>query len=405
MAALGLLIAIVAILTRPRPVAPVTVEIPEVVDVSWRSNAFRVQPGEIMTSLFRRAGINPATGERLIEAFKRGGFNFRRMRPGDSLILMYRDGELDRVLYRRNLERVYRLDLEPDDCRVSMSLRLVRRTPSAIRGDIETSLYEAMLDLGEKPALIADYADIFGWEIDFFCETQQGDSFTVLVERKTVDADFIGYGNVLVARYRGAVGDFRAYRFRDPDGRTDFYNSDGECMRKTFLKSPLHFTRVTSYFGRRYHPIRRRRMHHAGVDYAAPVGTPVSCVAAGHVTFCGWNGGYGNLVEVTHPGGYKTRYGHLSRFGKGIRSGVSVAQNRVVGYVGSTGISTGPHLHYEVRKFDSPVNPLRVDAPRVDPVKEEHLDLFRAVRDSLDRLLERPGPLITPRPQPDQGPS
>jgi murein DD-endopeptidase MepM/ murein hydrolase activator NlpD len=157
-------------------------------------------------------------------------------------------------------------------------------------------------------------------------------------------------------------------------------------MRKTFLKSPLNFARVTSFFGRRFHPIIRTWRQHHGVDYAAPTGTPVSSVAEGRVVCAGWKGGYGKCVEVSHPGGYLSRYGHLSGYGRGVRVGATVSQGQVVGYVGSTGLSTGPHLHFEVHKFGTAVNPLKLDPPRVEPVKPEFLAGFTATRDSVCRL-------------------
>ncbi|HDQ98763.1 MAG TPA: M23 family metallopeptidase, partial [candidate division WOR-3 bacterium] len=222
-----------------------------------------------------------------------------------------------------------------------------------------------------------------GWEVDFFTETQIGDSFAILVTRRMQDSTVIGYEPVSGVRYQGVAGDFAGFRFTDPEGRTDYYNRDGDCMRKTFLKSPLNFARVTSFFGRRFHPIHRTWRQHHGLDYAAPTGTPVSAVADGRVAVAGWMGGYGNCVDVVHPGGYRTRYGHLSRFGAGVKVGATVSQGQVIGYVGSTGLSTGPHLHFELHANGAPKNPLRFDPPRVEPVKPEFLAAFAVARDSL----------------------
>jgi murein DD-endopeptidase MepM/ murein hydrolase activator NlpD len=295
-----------------------------------------------------------------------------------------------RLYYARSFELVYRIDVDSPFCRVGTLLRPVSLRTVLVRGVIATSLYEALLDLGERPALIADYTDIFGWEIDFFSEPQPGDSFAVLVQRKYADTTFIGYGSIVAARYRGAVGEFTACRFTDPEGHTDYYNPDGQSLRKTFLKSPLRFSRISSRFGSRRHPILRvRRMHH-GLDYVAPKGTLVSCVADGRVTVAGWQGGYGRLVEVAHAGGYVTRYGHLSGFGKGIRAGVAVVQGQTIGLVGSTGLSTDPHLHYEVRRHDSPTNPLKLNPPRAAPVKLAYAAQYQAARESLAARLSTP---------------
>jgi hypothetical protein len=279
-----------------------------------------------------------------------------------------------------------------------MVLPRIRRIPATVTGGISSSLYEAMLELGEKPALIAGYADIFGWEVDFFCETQENDSFLIVVERKLADSMVIGYGPVIAARYHGQVGDIRAFRFTDPDGHTDYYNEKAQSLRKTFLRSPLRFSRITSHFGSRYHPIRRIRCRHAGIDYAAPRGTPVSCVADGRVSIAAWTGGYGKLVEVSHASGLRSRYGHLSGYGRGIRTGANVTQGQTIGYVGSTGMSTGPHLHYEIRRNGSPINPLRMNVPRAEPVKDDYLPAFEALRDSILDAVPGLAPAMPPQP-------
>ncbi len=244
-----------------------------------------------------------------------------------------------------------------------------------------------MMAQGEQPQLIMDYTDVFGWEIDFFSEVQPNDSFAILFERRYCDSTCIGYGAILTATYSGQVGSFAGYRFTDPEGTTDYYNAEGQNLRKTFQKSPLRFSRVSSFFGRRFHPILRRVRQHSGVDYVAPRGTPAEAVADGRVISAGWSGGYGRLVVLGHAEGYQTRYGHLSGFAKGIRSGAPVRQGQVVGYVGSTGLSTGPHLHYEVRKFGSAVNPLRLNPPRRSPVRQVFLPQFRQTRDSLAAIM------------------
>ncbi|UCG44151.1 MAG: M23 family metallopeptidase [candidate division WOR-3 bacterium] len=383
---LAVLIGSVIILTlrrgrQTRPAA--TTEVPDTSAAGTRTVCYTVQPGEVMTRLLSRTSIEDSVATEVISALRDAGFNFRRMKPGDSLQLEYRGGRLTRLLYRKAAERVYRVDLTGDEPRVSMLLLGIRRVSMVLTGSIASSLYESVLNLGESPALISEFADILGWEIDFFCETQENDSFTFLFEQKFLDSSPVGYGDIHFARYWGQVGDFSAFRFIDPDGHTDYYNDSAQSMRKTFLKSPLHFSRITSYFGRRRHPIRRIRCQHNGVDYAAPRGTPVSCVADGHVVFAGQRGAFGKLVEVRHPNGIATLYGHLGRFGRGVKSGASVVQNQTIGYVGSTGMSTGPHLHYEIRRLGSAINPRRLDPPRAEPVKAEYLDLFRERRDSL----------------------
>lgn len=399
----ALLVGLVVIATRPRP-APVAGPEPQpVADSTPAPVSAIVRPGEVMPAFLARADLPAADAELVIGALSENGFNFRRMRPGDSLVVARDPTSVVLVDYHQSFERVWRVRLDGPKPRVSMVFRRTESRHELVVGGISSSLYEALVELGESPGLVAAYADIFGWEVDFFCETQAHDSFALVVDRRYCDGRFIGNGSIRAARYRGAVGDFRAFRFTDPEGREDCYNERGECLRKTFLKSPLNFSRVTSFFGSRYHPIRRVRAEHAGVDYAAPSGTPVSCVADGRVVTAGWAGGYGNLVEVRHAAGLSTRYGHLRGYGRGIRAGAEVVQGQVIGYVGTTGLSTGPHLHYEVRRNGTPVNPLRFDVPRVAPVKDEHLPLFEALRDSLVAAV--PALASTPPPPPARTPN
>ncbi len=377
--------------------------------MEYSTSAYGVKPKEIMATVLSRAGFSASDIGRIVPALRDAGFNFRAMLPGDSLFVLRRPDENGdspperedarysprfrvpspphRLLYQRNVETVYCIDIDSAAVRVSMLLKDVRMEKAFVRGTITSSLYETMMAQGEQPQLIMDYTDVFGWEIDFFSEVQPNDSFAILFERKYCDSACIGYGAILAAAYWGQVGSFAGYRFTDPEGTTDYYNAEGQNLRKTFQKSPLRFSRVSSFFGRRFHPILRRVRQHSGVDYVAPRGTPVEAVSDGRVVSAGWSGGYGRLVKVRHAEGYETRYGHLSGFGKGIRSGASVRQGQIVGYVGATGLATGPHLHYEVRKFGSAVNPLRLNPPRRSPVKQAFLPQFRQTRDSLAAIM------------------
>jgi murein DD-endopeptidase MepM/ murein hydrolase activator NlpD len=391
--------------------------------VVYDTSAYVVKQNEIMPTILSRAGFSTKDIGRIVPALRTAGFNFQAMRPGDSLFVLRRalgtvpadpgdsprrrtSGTVPsqsppvRLVYQRNIEAVYRIDLDSAACRVSMVLKNIRMTTAFVKGTITGSLYETMMAMGEKPELIADYTDIFGWEIDFFSEVQPNDSFAILFERKYCDSTCIGYGAVLAATYSGQVGSFAGYRFTDPESTADYYNAEGQNLRKTFQKSPLRFSRVSSFFGRRSHPIRRVVRQHFGIDYVAPKGTPVEAVADGRVISAGWTGGYGRLVVVGHAEGYQTRYGHLSGFGKGIRSGAPVRQGQVVGYVGSTGASTGPHLHYEVRKYGAATNPLRLNPPRRSPVRQAFLPRFTQVRDSLKTVMAglQRGQPQSPRP-------
>ena len=241
-------------------------------------------------------------------------------------------------------------------------------------GTVESSLYEAFMDVGLSPALVLQFADVFAWTVDFLTECRRGDVFRV------VYTDMIGSGNgdVLAASYGQKDTTHVALSLSGPGGRTEYYAPDGTNLRKAFLRSPLNYRRISSRFSHsRYHPILKIRRPHLGVDYAAPVGTPVVSVADGRVTYAGWKGGYGKFVEIKHTGGCSTAYGHLSRYGKGIKKGARVAQGQVIGYVGSTGLSTGPHLDYRVRMQGRYVDPLRMDVPPAPPVGDDRVQEFR----------------------------
>jgi murein DD-endopeptidase MepM/ murein hydrolase activator NlpD len=382
---------LIFILVRPRH--PRTVTSPaQSQALPLTTKSFAVQPGEILPFVFNRAGVPTQISDQVIGALGGFGFNFRRIRPGDSLIIVYRCDSIVQIRYWRNYDSIYQIDLDSSPFTVTLTSLPISTVPTVIKGAITGSLYQSLLNLGEKPVLVAAYTEIFDWEIDFFSETQPGDSFIILVTRKYLDSVLVGYGKIIAARYKGVIGEFNAFLFTDPEGNTDYYNPDGLSMRKLFLKSPLRFSRISSFFGNRFHPIRHIRCAHHGIDYAAPTGTPVSCVADGRVISAGWYGGYGRLVRIGHRDGYETRYGHLSSFGKGIKTGAPVTQGQIIGYVGSTGLSTGPHLHYEVRKFGTPVNPLRLNPPRAGALKLAYLPAFRSYRDSLLSILNQPLP-------------
>jgi len=246
-----------------------------------------------------------------------------------------------------------------------------------LEGVVESSLFQAVDAAGGRPALAVGIADIFRWDVDFLRDLRQGDSFVVVVDEQQIDGEFYRYGTIFAARFVNKDKEMNAVVYPDQEGRLGYYDLDGVPLRKMFLRSPLKFSRVTSRFSHsRFHPVLKKRMPHYGVDYGAPTGTPAHVTADGVVTLAGRNGGGGNMVRVRHPNGYETNYLHLSRYGAGIRSGVRVSQGQVVGYVGSTGLSTGPHLDYRVRHHGSWINPLSISSPPVKPLEANRLQRF-----------------------------
>jgi murein DD-endopeptidase MepM/ murein hydrolase activator NlpD len=253
-----------------------------------------------------------------------------------------------------------------------------RRTASA-SGVITSSLFEAAQQAGMSDKLTMELAGIFGWDIDFALDIRDGDHFSVIYDDLYVAGNSLRHGDILAAEFVNNGTTYRAVRYTDPSGQSDYYTPDGKSMRRAFLRTPVEFSRISSYFGTaRFHPILNRIRAHKGVDYAAPVGTPVKATGDGKVAFVGLRGGYGKAIELQHGARYSTLYGHLSRFASGLRSGNRVHQGQVIGYVGMTGLATGPHLHYEFRIDGVHRNPLKVQFPDAAPIAAQYKQDFSA---------------------------
>jgi murein DD-endopeptidase MepM/ murein hydrolase activator NlpD len=256
-----------------------------------------------------------------------------------------------------------------------------------IGGIIRDNLVSSMNDTDGDLLLALKLSDIFAWDIDFTTDLRNGDVFKIVVEGLYQNGEFKKFGEVLSAEFINDGNVYRAYRF-EANGKADYYNEDGRSLRRAFLKAPLNFRRISSFFSkRRFNPILKIWRPHHGLDYAAPTGTPVSASGDGTVVFVGRKGGYGNLIELRHGNGYTTYYGHLSRIRKGIRRGEKVAQGEVIAYVGSTGLSTGPHLHYEMRVNNRPLNPLSVKIPHGESLPRKALAAFKRIRSMMDTRL------------------
>jgi len=316
------------------------------------------------------------------------GFPFRQCLPGDSLKVSKKEGKFEKFTYRQSLTTIYYVFYNDRHLVLAMKQPIIETVNRIVRGRINSTLYETLLDLGETPELVYRFADIFGWEIDFTTETQKGDSFYIMMNKQYCDSTFIGYSDIPIARYRGEIGDFYGVYYCDPDDYFDYYSLKGESLRKALLKSPLKYSYISSYFTKnRYHPILKIWRPHHGLDYSAPTGTPVSSIGDGVVTHRGWLGGYGNLVEIRHKNNYKTRYGHLSAYAKGLTNSKHVKMGEIIGYVGSTGLSTGPHLHFELYKDGAPINPTTVKLPRAPSVNKKYMPAFARERDSLLKVI------------------
>lgn len=248
-----------------------------------------------------------------------------------------------------------------------------------VEGTIDSSLFESMAALGETPVLAVNLAEIFAWEVNFIRDIQPGDSFKVLVEKRFRDGEFKGYGKLLAAEFVNQGKKFEAFSYKDQFGKTVYYNTKGESVRRAFLKAPLSFSRITSRFtNRRFHPVLQTWKSHPAVDYAAPTGTPVKAIGNGVVVYSGWGTGAGNYITLKHSGGYESMYLHLSGFAKGLKKGKKVSQGEVIGFVGSTGYSTGPHLDFRMKQNGKFLNPEKSLSPRAEPITGKALQAFQA---------------------------
>ena len=247
-----------------------------------------------------------------------------------------------------------------------------------VRGKIETSLFEAVTSTGESDVLAMNLADIFAWDIDFILDIRKDDSFQALVEKRYRDGQWAGYGHILAAEFTNQGETFQAFLYQDGDRRPDYFDAEGQSLRKAFLKAPLSFSRISSGFTmRRFHPITKTWKSHPAIDYAARPGTPIKTVGDGIVIKKGYTRGNGNYVKIRHNSSYETLYLHMKGFARGIAQGKRVAQGQTIGYVGSTGLATGPHLCFRMYKNGAPVNPHRVKAPSAKPVSAENLADFK----------------------------
>lgn len=358
-----------------------------------RSDSFDLIHGKIkrngfLSEILIQHGVTMQEIDQAVRNFK-SVFDVRSIRAGNKYVLFCERDSNARARYL-----VY--EHEPTICYVFSFNDSIYITPyrkeikSEIKyasGTIETSLWEAMMADSLHPSVAIDLSVIFAWTVDFF-GLQKGDRFKVIYEELFVDDKSLGTGKIYGAQFSWAGAVITAIPFIQ-EGRESFFDIDGNSLRKAFLKAPLQFSRISSrYSASRLHPILRIRRPHHGVDYAAPVGTPVQAIGDGRITSATRENGSGLMVRIQHNSVYSTAYLHLSRFGKGVAAGTFVKQGDIIGYVGSSGLSTGPHLDFRFYMNGSPVDPLKVEAPPVEPVSEENLARFEVNKAVVISLLE-----------------
>lgn len=355
-----------------------------------------IRPGDSLSSSLRANGVDEEIEQSVISAFD-GVVDFRKMKPQDRYTLTIDDnGSLLKCLYESSPLDIHAVERTPDGAfsarkiDVSLDCRTVK-----LRGRIESSLFAALSAFKEDPKLIYTFADIFASKIDFNTETRFGDTFEMVIEKYYKNDQFVGYGKILVARYNSKeAGQLEGFYF-DRDGASAYYDQRGYGLGESFIRSPVPMARVSSGFTyNRRHPVLNIVRPHLGVDLAAPVGTPIMAASDGRVKFAGWRGGYGKQVIIEHRGGYQTFYAHLSKFPKNIKVGTRVQQKQIIGYVGLTGIATGPHLDYRMARNGEFVNPFNVKFRPLTKLTGAQLAFFRQDSQSLIQLA---GSLDDPR--------
>jgi murein DD-endopeptidase MepM/ murein hydrolase activator NlpD len=352
----------------------------------------RIQPGQTMARALYDSGLDSPTVEKLISALQ-GVFDFRKSRDGDQFRLVLNDGALEYFDYRQGTVDEWQVRAENGQLQAAKRNIEVEKRVEVVQIDVESSLYDAAKTAGEDPQIAMSLSDVFAWDIDFYRDVQKGDRVKAVVEKFISKGRLVRYGNVLAASYNGStVGKKQVYRYELPGGEQSYFLDNGASARKTFLKSPLKYANITSKFGSRFHPVLQYVKAHNGVDYGTPVGTPVWAVADGTVTRAGFEKGGGNTVCVRHANSMETCYLHLSRFGEGVRTGARIAQKQVIAYSGNTGMSTGPHLHFALKRGGQFVNPLNQNFPRADPLPTDLKPDFEAKVSPYKSALDSAGP-------------
>ena len=346
-----------------------------------------VASGQTVGGILGRYGVSARMIDQLDRASK-STFPLRNIRPGHKYTAFIHDDSLsaprlDYLAYERSVSEYVVFGFVNDSITITQGEKpcTVRRTKKS--ATITTSLWGAIMEQNLPYALAAELEDIYQWTVDFF-GIQAGDDFTVIYDERFIDDTVsIGIGRIWGARFTHGGKTRYAIPFRQKE-KLQYWEADGGSLRKNILKAPLKFSRISSGFSySRLHPVHKVRRAHTGVDYAAPTGTPVRAVADGVVTFRGWGGGGGNTLKIKHAGNLMTGYLHLSRFAKGISVGTRVSQGQLIGYVGSTGTSTGPHLDYRIWKNGTPINPLKVPQEPTEPISAQNREQFEYVRDRI----------------------
>ena len=353
-------------------------------------HVIRVQNGDTLSTVFAKVGLSATTLHAVLNSSKEAK-QLTRLKVGQDLEFnLTPDGQLESL--HSKLSDLESIALTKNEKGFSFKRDLVKPEVQTTysHGVINSSLFLSAKRAGLSHNLTMDLANIFGYDIDFAMDIREGDEFELIYEKKVVNGKQVGTGNILSARFTNRGKTYTAVRYTNKQGNSSYYNANGESMRKAFIRTPVDFARISSRFsnGRR-HPILNKIRAHKGVDYAAPRGTPIKAAGDGRISLAGRHGGYGNAVIIQHGQRYRTLYAHMQGFAKGVRTGSNVKQGQIIGYIGTTGLSTGPHLHYEFQVNGVHVDPLSQKLPMSDPIasseKARFMQLSKPLMAQMDK--------------------
>lgn len=347
-----------------------------------------IQRNENLSDILNRYNVSRQTIAQL-SSIPRDTFDVRKLQAKKPYTIIHQRDSLKTArafIYHPNKIDYVLLRFE-DSLRVYNGKNVADTIIETSTGVISTSLYNAIMESGGSPLLVYELSEVYAWVIDFF-GLQKGDAFKVIYERYEVNGEDAGMGKILASWFYHGQKAFYAVQYDQGEGK-EYFDEEGNSLRKAFLKAPLRFSRISSRFSyNRFHPVLKYHRPHTGIDYAAPAGTPVVAIGDGTVIMASYHGGGGNTVKIRHNSIYTTGYLHLSGYAKGIKNGVYVKQGQVIGYVGSTGISTGPHLDFRFWKNGQPVDPLKVDPPSAEPISDEHRSSYHSVMLEMKKRLD-----------------
>jgi len=346
----------------------------ETIALQWITT--KIKRGDSLAAIFKRHKLNAGELHRIMKLDKETR-QLRNIQPGQIIRLQIDDDNAIQILaYDINKFETLAIHRDGDNFVSSYHHKDVEKRVNHAAGTIQSSLFEAGGDAGLSVQLTMELAYIFGWDVDFALDIRKDDQFTVMYEEHFLEGNKVNEGPIVAAEFINQGKVYRAIRYTDASGRSDYYSPKGLSMRKAFLRTPVDFRRISSRFGKRKHPVLNRMRLHKGVDYTAPRGTPIRASGDGKVVHKGRKGGYGRAVILKHGGRYSTLYAHMNSYKRGIRVGKRIKQGQVIGYVGSSGRATGPHLHYEFRVNGVHRNPLTVRLPNAQPINKRYKQAF-----------------------------